>query len=111
GHEKLAIRQMSELKNLDARLSANTLYVFDIDNTLLRTKQDLGGDAWFTWQETLFKENPHSADLVAPDFIGLIMIQGWLFALSEMIAPEITTPQLFRELQNRGHAVILLTSR
>jgi len=113
-HEKLAIREMSELKNLEERLSPEakqTLFVFDIDNTLLKTKQDLGGDAWFSWQETLLKNSPADPDLVAGDFLGLLTVQGWLFALSQMVAPEPGTPELFRQIQDAGHPVILLTSR
>ncbi len=113
-HEKLSILEMHELRGLSSRLpldAKRALFVFDIDNTLLRTKQDLGGDAWFTWQEALLKQNPQSPDLVAVDFAGLLTVQGWLFALGSMLAPEASTPALFRELQNAGHPVILLTSR
>ncbi len=113
-HEKLVIQEMHEIHGLRSRLpveKSDTLFVFDIDNTLLRTRQDLGGDAWFTWQETLLKQSPQSPDLVALDFNGLLVVQGWLFALSSMIPPEAGTPALFRELQEAGHPVILLTSR
>lgn len=105
---------MAELHQLDDKLSPDpqqTLYVFDIDNTLMRMKQDLGGDAWFTWQENLLKANPQDPDLVAPTLEGLVHVQGWLFAMNHMIAPEATTPEIIRELQQRGHPIFLLTSR
>lgn len=112
--EKLSILHMSELEKIEGTLASpkpDTLFVFDIDNTLLRTKQDLGGDAWFTWQESLLKSSPGHADLVAPDLNGLLIVQGWMFALGTMISPEPETPQIFRQLQRSGHPVILLTSR
>ncbi len=112
-HEKITIQKISELQILKSQLPSpsQTLFVFDIDNTLLRTPQDLGGDAWFTWQEGLLKADPQSSDLVAPDFGGLLTAQGWLFQMSQMISPEVETPQFFRELQAAGYPVILLTSR
>ena len=74
-HEKLSIQSMTELDAIEKQAPARaTLFVFDIDNTLLTTKIDLGGDAWFGWQENLLKTNPQSPDLVAPDFAGLINV-------------------------------------
>jgi hypothetical protein len=111
-HEKLSIQSMTELDAIEKQAPARaTLFVFDIDNTLLTTKIDLGGDAWFGWQENLLKTNPQSPDLVAPDFAGLINVQGWMYTLGQMIPPEAATPQIFRALQDAGHPVILLTSR
>lgn len=113
-HEKLAIQKFEELRNLESRLAPDkkqTLFVFDIDNTILRSKQDLGGDAWFTWQESLLKSNPGHADLVAQDFTGLLSVQGMLFALGVMLPPEAETPTIVREIQDAGHSVVLLTSR
>ena len=56
--------------------AANVLVVLDIDNTLLATDQDLGGDAWFNWQAGLLKSEPKSEHLVAKSFGGLLRVQG-----------------------------------
>lgn len=36
---------------------ANSIIFFDIDNTLFRTKTDIGSDEWVKWQEKLFDEH------------------------------------------------------
>ena len=53
--EKIQIQSMTEVEQKVAELrrthsAAEILLVFDIDNTLLTTEVDLGGDAWFLWQ-------------------------------------------------------------
>lgn len=111
-HQKLSIQSMVELEAIEKQLPAgSTLFVFDIDNTLLTTKIDLGGDAWFSWQEGLLKTNPGDPDLVAQDFAGLINVQGWMYTLGQMRPTEVITPVVFKALQDAGHPVILLTSR
>lgn len=111
-HQKLSVQSMHELEPIATEGDARqTLFVFDIDNTLLRTKSDLGGDAWFSWQEELLKNSPQHPDLVARDFAGLLTVQGWLFALGQMLPPEADTPFLVRAFQEAGHPLILLTSR
>ncbi|WP_374075218.1 DUF2608 domain-containing protein [Bdellovibrio bacteriovorus] len=113
--EKVQIKSMQEvLQKVDELKKQYTaqeiLVVFDIDNTLLTTEKDLGGDAWFAWQEEKLK-NKETHDLVAKDFDGLLRIQGYLYSLSQMRAPETMTPNMMREFQQQGHPVFLLTSR
>lgn len=61
------------------------LVVFDNDNTLLQMDGDLGSDQWFQWQTNLL-ETTDSAK-VAPDFSGLLRVQGLLFTLGTMSPP------------------------
>lgn len=91
--------------------AANVLVVLDIDNTLLATDQDLGGDAWFNWQAGLLRKEPKSPHLVAPDFAGLLRVQGILFAMTKMHPPEKSTPAAVARLQKSGAGVMALTSR
>lgn len=113
--EKIQIQSMREVEQKVAELrrthsAAEILLVFDIDNTLLTTEVDLGGDAWFLWQEEKLK-NKETTDLVAPDFEGLLRVQGYLYSIGQMQAPEMITPGLFKNFQQQGHPVFLLTSR
>lgn len=87
------------------------LLVVDIDNTLLAMNQDLGSDQWFNWQAGLQENEPDSPDLVAKKFSGLLDVQGTLFALSEMHAPEPDLPSLIRQIQDFGVTTVVLTSR
>ncbi|MEK2646624.1 DUF2608 domain-containing protein [Bdellovibrio sp. BCCA] len=113
--EKVQIKSMQEVvqkvEELKKQYTAQEiLVVFDIDNTLLTTETDLGGDAWFSWQEEKLKNND-TQDLVAKDFDGLLRVQSYLYALSQMRAPETMSPNMVRLFQQQGHPVFLLTSR
>lgn len=98
----------SFLKDIPAR---KILLVVDIDNTLLAMNQDLGSDQWFTWQESLLEDNPDSPALVAPDFGGLLRVQGILFSLSGMHPPDPNLPDMLKQIQDQGVATVVLTSR
>lgn len=113
--EKVQITSMStvaeKVQELRKQYSAEEiLVVFDIDNTLLTTEKDLGGDAWFIWQEEKLK-NKDTQDLVAADFNGLLRVQGYLYSLGQMRPPETMTPEMVRLFQTQGHPVFMLTSR
>jgi len=107
------------MKQADAIISSlaekygteSTLVVFDVDNTLLTMDQDLGSDAWYRWQSGLVKTMPDSPHLVAKDSRGVLEVQHLLFELSDMKPPEQNTPALVASLQERGHPVMVLTSR
>ncbi len=89
----------------------DVLLVFDIDNTLLTQNQDLGGDAWFTWQESLLSdEDSDDFYKVAKDFPGLLKVQGILHTLSNMRTPEQKLAERVTRLQTLGDS-LLLTSR
>lgn len=89
----------------------NVLLVLDLDNTLLAMNQDLGSDQWFTWQEALQNSDKNHPELVAPDFEGLLEIQGMLFALSTMHPPEPGLPEMVGDLVIRKTTTVVLTSR
>lgn len=113
--EKVQITSMQsvsqKVEELRKQYSAEEiLVVFDIDNTLLTTEMDLGGDAWFSWQEEKLKNND-TQDLVAPDFNGLLRVQGYLYSLGQMRPPEAMTPSMVHLFQAQGHPVFMLTSR
>jgi hypothetical protein len=91
-------------------LGRNTLVVFDIDNTLLTMKQDLGGDAWYNWQRDLLK-GPPSNFSVAKDGRGLLDVQRLLYDVGSMEPPEPWTPLFVAELRNKKYPIMMLTSR
>lgn len=89
----------------------STWLVVDIDNTLLAMQGDLGSDQWFEWQEYLQRHEPESPHLVAKTFPELLEVQGLLFMLGSMRAPQPNQPDLVRAVQDRGIASLVLTSR
>lgn len=84
------------------------LVVYDIDNTLMTMKQDLGSDQWFMWQEELKEKDPKR---VSDNFAGLLSVQGILFSLSEMKTPEQYTATIVKDLQGKGFKSMVLSSR
>ncbi|XGC81937.1 DUF2608 domain-containing protein [Bdellovibrio bacteriovorus] len=113
--EKIQIKSMQEVllkveQYQKVYSPSQILLVFDIDNTILTTEKDLGGDAWFSWQEEKLK-NKDTADLAAPDFDSLLRVQGYLFTLGKMKTPETMTPALLNHFQQQGFPLFLLTSR
>jgi hypothetical protein len=101
--EKKAI-EMGEQYGVD-----KVLLVFDIDNTLLAMKQDLGSDQWFTWQSDS-KKVP-ADQLVAKDMSELVEITGRLISYSKMRPTQPDAPQILKNLQDRGFKTIALTAR
>lgn len=87
------------------------LVVLDIDNTLLTSRNDLGSDQWFGWQEALLKDPNCAPVCVTNDFKKLIEIQEMLMTLGEMTLAEKHLPEKMKELQARRQPIILLTSR
>jgi hypothetical protein len=98
---------------IDAAVAAHgaerVLVVFDVDNTILATDQDLGGEHWYLWQEGLIKSADPGA--VAPSVDALLRVQGWIYALTRMHAVEPRIPLDVAELSRTGVRFMALTSR
>lgn len=87
----------------------DVLVVYDIDNTLLRMRQNFGSDQWFNWQSNCLKIK--CPELIAKDFQDLIDLQYEIFTMAKMDPTEDYAPQAVRSLQEKGFSVIALTSR
>lgn len=82
--------------------SGNVLVVFDIDNTVLASRQEIGSDQWF---DKMAKEGKI-------DFPELLRMQGTLFYQNTMRVPEEkVTPWVIDQIQKSGNTVFALTSR
>lgn len=114
-----SLRETSDFADVAAQVEAlakqydasNVLVVSDLDNTLLAMDQDLGSDHWFEWQVYLLAAEPQSRDLVAPDFDGILKVQGILFDSLPMHPPQPEEPALVARMQQLGVKLIVLTAR
>ena len=88
---------------------SEVLLVFDIDNTLLRAKQDLGSDQWFEWQSDAISHNTSEAGF--KDFDTLLEVQAHYYQLSTMSLTEACLPGIMKSFKDAGHPMFLLTSR
>ncbi len=86
----------------------DVLVVLDIDNTILTSTVDLGGDIWYQWQRGGLSVKPgpdQKVDCLFEDAIGL------LYELGPMRLTEETLPDRIRSWQDGGNTVFALTSR
>lgn len=109
----IEIRNMEQIKSTVESFASEygelrTLVVFDIDDTLLTMKNDLGSDAWYNWQRRLDFKSPYS---VSTDFPGLLDVQRLLYQLSDMRKVEPISQTIVQNLIERGHPVMALTAR
>ncbi|MDX1571363.1 MAG: DUF2608 domain-containing protein [Xanthomonadales bacterium] len=87
--------------------AGNVLVAFDLDNTLLAMRTELGADQWYDWQKRLQSEDPcHPA--VVPDRLAA---QGALYHEGAMQLTEPAARELVDELREKGHPVMIITAR
>ncbi|MDJ0751721.1 MAG: DUF2608 domain-containing protein [Woeseiaceae bacterium] len=88
--------------------AGDVLIVLDIDNTILTSAVDLGGDVWYQWQRGKLNIEPEpdqKVDCLFEDAIGL------LYELGPMLLTEEMLPDRIEAWQDRGNTVFALTSR
>lgn len=86
----------------------NVLIVVDIDNTLLTSSVDLGGDIWYQWQRGKLSVKPSAEQQVQCLFEDSI---GLLYELVPMNLTEAQLPTLISGWQAQGNTLFALTSR
>ncbi len=88
--------------------SSEILVVLDIDNTLLTSTSDLGGDIWYQWQRGKLNYKPsekQKVDCLFEDAIAL------LYELGTMKLTDTIIPDIINTWQNNGITLFALTSR
>ena len=86
----------------------NVLIVADIDNTLLTSATDRGGDLWYQWQRGKLAVKPTPEQQVSCLFEDTISL---LYELAPMKLTEPQVPVLLNNWQEAGNTLLLLTSR
>lgn len=86
----------------------NVLIVLDIDNTILTSSTDLGGDIWYQWQRGKLQTKPTESQKVECLFEDVI---GLLYELNPMNLTDKTLPGLISGWQSSGNTLMALTSR
>ncbi|WP_340676672.1 DUF2608 domain-containing protein [Paraglaciecola sp.] len=95
-------------QKIAAYSSQNVLIVVDIDNTLLTSNSDLGGDIWYQWQREQLNIKPKAEQKVKCLFEDSISL---LYELSPMQLIEEAVPQQIKQWQAQGITLFALTSR
>ncbi|XWV26104.1 hypothetical protein QJ857_gp0976 [Tupanvirus soda lake] len=112
------ITTISEMCEMDQYIidldPEKTILFFDIDNTLLRTKSDIGSVEWVRWQENLIKtfggKHEHS---VSDSFNEMYRLyQKWLNTSNcETELLEEYVDKLIHKYIDMGFKVVLITAR
>lgn len=93
---------------------STTMIFIDIDNTMLRTKTDIGSVEWVRWQENLIDEtNGYHKYCVAPTPLGMYkQYRKWLINSNcETETIDEVAVSLFDKYHKMGYKIILVTSR
>jgi hypothetical protein len=102
------IRECSSLNEVLQEVRQDTLFIFDLDNTLLRPCQTLGSDEWVEYSLKKKKEEGLPSDEVKRS-----VIETWAAVqiLTKMRLIEQDAPKVIEKLQEMGFPVMILTSR
>lgn len=88
----------------------NVLVIVDIDNTLLTSNVDLGGDIWYNWQRGKIEDAiPTKKQKIENCFYEDVI--GLLYELGTMKLTDSLIPKYLKNWQNNGTTVFALTSR
>ena len=88
----------------------NVLVILDIDNTLLTSNVDLGGDIWYNWQRGKIEDAiPTKKQKIENCFYEDVI--GLLYELGTMKLTDSLIPKYLKNWQNNGTTVFALTSR
>ena len=93
---------------IDQYAISDVLVVLDIDNTILTSSTDLGGDIWYQWQRGKLNIKPTEEQKVECLFEDAI---GLLYELGTMELTDSVIPSLINSWQEKGISVFALTSR
>lgn len=102
------IRECSSIREVLDEAASDTLLIFDIDNTLYRTKQMLGSDEWFYEYYSLQQKKLKDKDEALASALDL-----WhaIQAVTQVQPMEPITAETVRQLQDQGYTVMALTTR
>lgn len=97
-----------QLKEILTHVDEGALVVFDIDNTIMEASHTLGSDQWYTYRLEALKKNGLSAEEAFEKALA-----SWrdMQFQANMRLVESDTPTLIQQLQEKGIALIALTTR
>jgi hypothetical protein len=105
---KYDIQEIASIRNILSQCSYNGFFVFDLDNTLVESTQELGSHQWFTHLcEHAIKEIEDPKEAIEYALYLYHIVQHY----AEMQAVEGNTVRIIRLLQDINIPVIALTSR
>lgn len=105
---KAEVYDIERMEDILAVIDDSTLVVFDLDNTIMETKQALGSDQWFS--AMLKREMEEGKDIDAAVAV-ILPAYTKVHSVTEVEPVEEGIPQLIRDLQEKNIPVMGLTAR
>lgn len=104
------VREIKSMAEIEPALSAGTLLVFDIDNTLVEPVGNIGSDQWYYY---LLKAVARDDAKLTEDQVAARADAVWTKTLGTVaVKPvETLTPALVEAAQSKGLKVMALTAR
>lgn len=110
-----SINLMIEIDDYVMKLNPEkTVLFFDIDNTLLRIKSDIGSTEWVKWQDNMLRNCSDKCEYAASDTLHnfYMSIQKWLTIANYETEPaEEYITELIDKYISLGFKIILITAR
>jgi FMN phosphatase YigB (HAD superfamily) len=107
-HNLLAeVHEIESIKEVLPYVTQNTLVIFDIDNTLVEPKGNLGSDQWFYYIWNLFKTNP----AITESHEEAQKVWNAAQETLEIKPVEEDSPRMISAIQQSGTKVIAITAR
>jgi FMN phosphatase YigB (HAD superfamily) len=105
---KSLIKETNDFSHVFTYLEEGTLFVFDLDNTLIETAQHLGSDQWVSHQlDLLMKQGLTFDDALNQVIAQLVEVQN----RSEVRLVDPIIPDLLSQMQNNRVPMVGLTKR
>ncbi|MFT4552779.1 MAG: phosphoglycolate phosphatase-like HAD superfamily hydrolase [Chlamydiales bacterium] len=105
---KAEVYDIDRMEDIMAVVDESTLVVFDLDNTIMQTKQALGSDQWFSAMLHRGMEEGKDIDAAVHE---ILPSYTKVHLVTEVEPVEAGTPGLIRRLQEQNIPVMGLTAR
>lgn len=110
------VTEITKIIQLEAcidRAGTDTIFFFDIDNTIIRLMTDICSDEWIKWQVELFRKHDshplHGAETLSSLYE---LYCKWMICEDyQTIIMEEDTVKIINRLFDSGHKVMLVTAR
>lgn len=98
------IIEVTQINAVEAKITPNTLCLFDVDDTLIQNPFNLGRSAWRNWAKSA--TSPNQFEFPLYDALTLYIAKK-----APYVPVENTTAKLISDLQKRGIPVFAFTAR
>ncbi len=110
------IEKISEISAIVEKIStgvhsSRVWVIFDLDETLFRSKTALGSETFFIYQDGLLKDKSNNPYKMAQDFSELLKIQGEFIEKGELVPVDDTVIPTLVELNAKNYSTMIFTAR